>query len=344
MKSKLFCCVVFLFFPSIALARQSSGLNAAEIKLALGKLSKICSVLYVAAHPDDENTAVLAYAANEMQCRTAYLSLTRGEGGQNLLGAEKGATLGVIRTQELLAARRIDGAEQFFTRAVDFGFSKTAKETLEKWNKQEVLFDIVWTIRQFRPDVVITRFPPDARAGHGHHQASAILAAEAFRLAADARAFPEQLKYVSVWQPKRLVWNAFFRQDEKPPPDAVSFDVGKFNRLLGKSYTEIAAESRTMHKSQGQGTAAARGAKIEYFTHVDGEKAQTNLLDGIETSWRKYGETNLEEEILQKSTLKILGKSYRNLSLYVNVLSPVFQNERILAAIKQMRRMEKYQN
>ena len=292
MMKKLLTYLLTLTFCLLSLsiqiqAQAPRSMNAAEIKLALNKLGKLCSILYVGAHPDDENTAVLAYLANETQCRTAYLSLTRGEGGQNLIGSEKGAALGVIRTQELLAARRIDGAEQFFTRAVDFGFSKTSRETFEKWNKQEVLSDVVWTIRKFRPDLIITRFPPDPRAGHGHHQASAILAAEAFKLAGDDKAFPEQLKYVAAWQPKRLLWNAFVRKGDAAPPDAITVDVGKFNPLLGKSYTEIAAESRTMHKSQGMGTAAQRGSRTEYFTFVDGEKANKDLLDGVETSWKR---------------------------------------------------------
>ena len=295
-----FCLLPFAFS---AQAQAPRTMNAAEIKLALNKLGKLCSILYVGAHPDDENTAVLAYAANEMQCRTAYLSLTRGEGGQNLIGSEKGAALGVIRTQELLAARRIDGAEQFFTRAIDFGFSKTAEETLRLWNKQEVLSDVVWVIRKFRPDVIINRFPPDNRAGHGHHQSSAILSAEAFKLAGDEKAFPEQLKYVSIWQPKRMVWNSFIRQGDTPPADAIKYDVGKFNPLLGKTYTEIAAESRTMHKSQGQGTAPARGARIEYFTHVDGEKATKELLDGVETSWKRIeGGENVQNLIVSANS------------------------------------------
>ena len=290
MKKFAFVLIAFfavLFFQIPAFAQAPRTMNAAEIELAFKKLGTLCSVLHIAAHPDDENTALLAYLANERLCRTGYLSLTRGEGGQNLIGAEKGAALGVIRTQELLAARRIDGAEQFFTRAIDFGFSKTAEETLAKWNKQEVLSDVVYTIRKFRPDVVITRFPPDARAGHGHHQSSAILAEEAFKLAGDAKAFPEQLKYVQIWQPKRLLWNAFVRGNEAPPADALKIDVGAFNPLLGKSYTEIAAISRSQHKSQGFGSAERRGSRVEFLTHVAGDKAAKDLLDGIDISWKR---------------------------------------------------------
>ena len=171
----------------------------------------------IAAHPDDENTALLAYFARGRSMRTGYLSLTRGEGGQNLIGSEQSDLLGVIRTQELLAARRIDGAEQFFTRAIDFGYSKSADETLQKWGREKVLSDIVWVIRRFRPDVIVLRFSGTPRDGHGHHQSSAILGKEAFSAAADAHRFPEQLKYVQPWQAKRIMWNvfSFSREQEK---------------------------------------------------------------------------------------------------------------------------------
>src|SRR5581483_4645742 len=165
------------------------------------------SVLMIAAHPDDENTALLAYLARGRKVRTGYLSLTRGEGGQNLIGSEQGDALGIIRTQELLAARRIDGAEQFFSRAIDFGFTKTSKEALDKWGHDKILSDVVWVIRRFRPDVIILRFSGTPRDGHGHHQASAILGKEAFSAAADPAKFPEQLRWVEPWQAKRLMWN-----------------------------------------------------------------------------------------------------------------------------------------
>ncbi len=270
----------FVFSAQNITAQTSGAMNAAEIKLALNKLGKLCSVLYIGAHPDDENSAVLAYSANEMQCRTAYLSLTRGEAGDNLLGKESGAILGVIRTQESLAARRIDGAEQFFTRAIDFGFSRSAEEAFQKWNKQEVLSDVVWMIRKFRPDVIITRFPPDARAGDGQHIASAILAAEAFKLAGDEKVFPGP-----AWQPKRLLWNAFVGEGDTSPANAISIDVGKFNPLLGKSYTEMGAESRAKHKSQVQRNIPFRDSQIEYFAPVAGEPAKLDMLEGIKNSW-----------------------------------------------------------
>ena len=236
--------------------------NAAQIQLGLAKLGVAGSVLYVAAHPDDENTALLAYLANGALVRAGYLSLTRGDGGQNLVGAEQGPELGLIRTQELLAARRIDGAEQFFTRARDFGYSKTPDETLRIWGKDAILADVVWVIRRFRPDLIITRFSPEPSDTHGHHTASAMLALEAFHAAADPRFHPEQLAGgVSTWQARRILWNRS-NWNMKPGEDLSGFeklDVGGFNPLLGESYGEIAADSRSMHKSQGFGVARSRG-------------------------------------------------------------------------------------
>lgn len=241
-------------------------------------------MLYLAAHPDDENTRLIAYMANEKLMRTGYLSLTRGDGGQNLIGTEQGGLMGVVRTQELLEARKIDGGEQYFTRAVDFGYSKTPEETFSKWDKQKVLADVVYIIRKFRPDVIITRFPQTAYAGHGHHTASAILAEEAFDLAADSTVFPEQLIYVDVWQPKRLFLNASTWWDKDLPdkakgnPDYITIDVGAYNPLLGKAYSEIAAESRTMHKSQGFGAAKTRGVQDEYLVLQKGDNLKMMFL------------------------------------------------------------------
>src|SRR2546423_10055514 len=300
--------VLFLLIASPALrAQQPAPSDAAETELALRRLGVTGSVLYVGAHPDDENTALMAYLARERGVRTAYLSLTRGDGGQNLLGTEKGELLGLVRTQELLAARRIDGAEQFFTRAIDFRFSKSPGEALGIWGDDEVLSDVGWVIRRFRPDVIIMRFPTTGEGGHGHHTASAILAVEAFDAAADPARFPEQLKYVEVWKPKRLVWNSFnFRPGEKPK-DAdklLSVDVGAFNPLLGKSYTEIAAESRTMHKSQGQGTPARRGAALNYFAHIKGEPATKDLFDGVDLTWRRVRGGETVGQILSEASQK----------------------------------------
>mgnify|MGYP006141509619 CR=1 FL=1 len=266
-----------------AQVQQPNALNAAEIAQGIATLSIKGSVLYIAAHPDDENTRLLAYLAKEAKVRTAYLSLTRGDGGQNLIGNEQAELLGQIRTQELLAARNIDGAGQFFSRANDFGFSKTSAETFKIWGKERILADAVWIIRKFRPDVIITRFPEDARAGHGHHAASAIIAREAFVAAADPKQFPEQLKKgVTVWQAKRILWNTYnFGGNNTTAPDQLKINVGVYNPLLGKNYGEIAAISRTNHKSQGFGSALQRGEAFEYFSHTAGEPAKTSLFDGI---------------------------------------------------------------
>jgi LmbE family N-acetylglucosaminyl deacetylase len=264
-------------------------MDAAEMDLALRKLRVCGSALYIAAHPDDENTAVLAYLSKENLVRTAYLSLTRGEGGQNLIGPEKGSALGILRTEELLAARSIDGARQFFTSAVDFGYSKTSSETISKWNENQILADVVRIIREFKPDIIITRFTEN-RGGHGHHLASAILAREAFHAAADPKRFPEQLEYTSTWQAKRIMWNAWNPDQENRSPDLpplLSIDLGRYNPVLGKSYAEIAALSRSMHKSQGFGVSAIRGTYINHFEHTDGEPAQNDLFDGVNLSWKR---------------------------------------------------------
>lgn len=279
-------------------------MNAAEIRLALEKLNMLGRVLYVAAHPDDENTGLIAYWANGALYDAAYLSLTRGDGGQNLIGPELREQLGVIRTQELLAARRIDHGQQFFTRANDFGFSKSKEETLRIWDRDKILADVVWVIRKFKPDVVVTRFMADDDATHGHHSASAQLAQEAFRAAADSKRFPEQLQFVSVWQPTRLLWNtsAFFFRARNQPFDKtglIEINAGGYQPLLGKSYTEIAAASRTMHKSQGFGVNIERGEQKEYFKFLDGKPVDGgNLFSGVDTTWARVPKAaNLSEKI-----------------------------------------------
>ena len=283
--------LLILAFPllgHITLNAQKS-LNSAEIVQGLKKLNTVGSVLYVAAHPDDENTRLLAYLASEKRMRTGYLSLTRGDGGQNLIGKEQGEPLGLIRTQELLAARRTDGAEQFFTRANDFGFSKNPEETFTFWNKDSILADVVLTIRRFKPDVIICRFPTTGEGGHGHHTASAILALEAFDAAADPKRFPEQLKYTQVWQAKRIFWNTFnFGTTNTTSPNQLKIDAGIYNPLLGQGYGEIAADSRSNHKSQGFGTAKQRGSNIEYFKLLKGDSVKTDLFEGINTTWERF--------------------------------------------------------
>jgi LmbE family N-acetylglucosaminyl deacetylase len=334
------------FLHSATLFAQSHQPDASQIKLKLKKLNYLGSVLYVAAHPDDENTRVIAYLANERLAATAYLSMTRGDGGQNLIGPEIRDLLGLIRTQELLAARRIDGGQQFFTRANDFGFSKNAKETFEIWNKQEILSDVVKVFRVFEPDVIITRFPPDERAGHGHHTASAILAQEAFDLSGDEKQFPDQAKEFGIWKPMRLFtntgrwWNQTINENT---PGVVSLDVGLYNSLLGKSYSEIAAESRTQHKSQGFGSPGRRGSALDFFEFVKGEKAEKDIFDQINTTWSrlKGGE---KVQLLVEQAIHSFNPEKPHLSIpqlllirkQINSLSPSVWKERKLKETEQL--------
>ncbi len=291
-----------VFWAPAKTIAQIAPANSSEIEARLQKLGTIGSVLYVAAHPDDENTRLLTYLSNDLKVRTSYLSLTRGDGGQNLVGNEQGAALGVIRTQELLAARRIDGAEQYFTRAIDFGYSRSPEETLNKWDKDSILADVVWCIRKLKPDVVITRFPSTGEGGHGHHTASAILANEAFKLSNDPKVFPEQLNYTEPWQPRRILFNSFnFRS--RPVQDytgQVELDVGGYDPLLGYSYGEIAANSRSQHKSQGFGVSSSRGELLEHFVRIDGDTAIAQLFEGLDFSWsRLKGSSNIKKLIEQ---------------------------------------------
>jgi LmbE family N-acetylglucosaminyl deacetylase len=296
---KLAACLPLLLSALIFLPAQQPFSGAPDLEESLNKLNNLGTVLMIAAHPDDERTGVLAYFARGRHMRTAYLSLTRGEGGQNLIGPEQGAQLGVIRTQELLAARKIDGAEQFFTRAIDFGFSKTAEETLQKWPREQVLSDIVWVIRRYRPDVVVLCFTGTPRDGHGQHQVSAILGKEAFEVAGDPKRFPEQLKYVAPWQPKRLVRPEGFtgygftpRAIQAPPegpplPPAGMVDLGTFNPLLGYSYEELASLSRSLHHSQGTGAMRYPGASPTPFGLVEGAPSKSDIFEGVDTTWNR---------------------------------------------------------
>ncbi|MBK9275673.1 MAG: PIG-L family deacetylase [Flavobacteriales bacterium] len=299
------------FSFQLSAQRPPAQPHAAEILHRMQKLQVLGSVLYIVAHPDDENTRLIAWLANGKKVRTGNLSLTRGDGGQNLIGPELGDALGIIRTQELMEARRIDGGEQFFTRAVDFGYSKSAAESFEKWGKQEVLSDVVRVIRMFRPDIIITRFAPDRSAGHGHHEASAILAEEAFDLAGDPKAFPEQLEQgLEVWQPRRLFFNGstWWKKDlaeiAKSDPDWFSVDVGGYDPLLGLSYTEIAGRSRSMHKSQGFGAAETRGEQLEYLKLVKGDRPKTeDIFEGIDMTWgRVKGGSAITNAIQEANT------------------------------------------
>jgi LmbE family N-acetylglucosaminyl deacetylase len=285
---------------------QRSLAGETEIRLALDRLNTLGSVMMIAAHPDDENTALLAYFARGRNVRTGYLALTRGEGGQNLIGSEQGDELGIIRTQELLAARRIDGGEQFFTRAIDFGFTKTVEETLTKWPRDKVLGDVVWGIRRFRPDVIVLRFSGTPRDGHGHHQTSAILGKEAFTAAADPAKFPEQLQWVQPWQARRLMYNpgGFTAQQEREAAqlaDRIEVDLGGYSPEIGYSYGEIAGMSRSQHRSQGMGAAERRGSQKGYLQTIAGDKATKDSFDGIDISWTRLPGGAEPGEILRQA-------------------------------------------
>ncbi|MFB9080368.1 PIG-L family deacetylase [Flavobacterium procerum] len=291
--------ILLLFFVAVpvSFAQQPQKPNSVEIYNQIKKLNFLGSVLYVAAHPDDENTRLISYLANEMNARTGYLSLTRGDGGQNLIGPQLRELLGVIRTQELIEARKIDGGEQFFSRANDFGFSKNPDETLEIWDKDKVLADVVWTIRKFQPDVIINRF--DHRSPgttHGHHTSSAMLSVESFKLTNDTKIYPEQLKFVAPWQVKRQFFNPswwFYGSQEKfdaaNKSKFTKLETGVYYTGIGKSNQEIAALSRSRHQSQGFGSTGVRGLESEYLELINGDtpKDRDNLFDGIDTSWNR---------------------------------------------------------
>lgn len=285
----LACGLAVLTAPTMALAESLSSSQILQELLAFRQTGR---VLYVAAHPDDENTRLIAYLARGRGYALGYLSLTRGDGGQNLVGPELREGLGLIRTQELLAARKLDGGRQFFSRAVDFGFSKDYKETFNVWNRQDVLADVVRAIRTFQPDVMITRFSTEPGETHGHHTASAILALEAFTLAADPKAFPEQLTSLAVWKVRRVMWNIFQFPGQKPvkplPADAIHMEVGDYLPLTGLSAGEIAAQSRSMHKSQGMGAVALRGENLEHFKLLAGEPVNTDVMDGVDSTWGRF--------------------------------------------------------
>ncbi|GJM34039.1 MAG: GlcNAc-PI de-N-acetylase [Saprospiraceae bacterium] len=288
---------IFLSVSLLGFAQAPKKWTSADIHESIRKLNFLGSALYVAAHPDDENTRLIAYLSNEVKANTAYLSLTRGDGGQNLVGAEISELLGVIRTQELLAARRTDGGNQMFSRANDFGYSKHPDETLKIWNKEEVLSDVVWAIRKWQPDVIINRFNHDsAGETHGHHTSSAMLSYEAFDLANDKNAYPDQLKYVQLWQPQRLFFNTswwFYGSQENfekaDKSKMLSMDVGVYYPIMGKSNNEIAAESRSMHKSQGFGSTGSRGTEMEYLELLKGDlpDSKSDIFAGINTTWSR---------------------------------------------------------
>ncbi len=295
--SKFFkACILIIFLSAVPsnLFSQQNYTPVSDILLSLNKLNVLGSVLYIAAHPDDENTALLAYLSKGKLMRTGYLSLNRGDGGQNLIGNEKGDLLGVVRTQELLAARKIDGAKQFFTRAIDFGYSKSSDEAIKFWDSNLVLSDIVKIIRQFKPDIIITRFSKTI-GGHGHHTASAILAEQAFYAAADSNMFTEQLKELKPWRAKRLLWNTWMKNDKSIP-----IEIGAYNPIIGQSFTEMAADSRSMHKSQGFGVSPRRGSRLDYFNHLAGDSAKLDIFENIDLTWNSIPDGNKIQSMIDK--------------------------------------------
>jgi len=273
--------------------RWTSG----DIHHGIEKLNFLGSALYVAAHPDDENTGMISYLSNHVKANTAYLSLTRGDGGQNLIGTELKELLGVIRTQELLAARRMDGGQQFFSRANDFGYSKHPDETLAVWDKDDVLADVVWNIRRFQPDVIINRFKHDTPGStHGHHTSSAVLSVEAWNLINDPKAYPGQLEFVNTWQPQRLFFNTswwFYGSKEKfaaaDKSRLINIDAGVYYPNKGMSNGEIAAISRAQHRCQGMGRALSRSSRNEFLDVLKGDVPSDgkSIFDGINTTWSR---------------------------------------------------------
>ncbi|RZJ71048.1 PIG-L family deacetylase [Flavobacterium sp.] len=310
MPNRLFWAILVCLLAFNSSFSQPPKPNSAEIFADVQKLNFLGSVLYIAAHPDDENTRLISWFANEKKARTGYLSLTRGDGGQNLIGPELRELLGVIRTQELIEARKIDAGEQFFSRANDFGYSKNPEETLKIWNKDAVLSDVVYLIRKFRPDVIINRFDHRTPGStHGHHTSSAMLSVEAFDLAANPKIYPNQLKLAQIWQPKRLYMNTswwFYGSKEKfdkaDKTNMTQLETGVYYKSLGKSNQEIAALSRSSHKSQGFGNTGVRGEDSEFLEFLKGDrpKQKTDIFEGIDTSWNRVKGGKAIGEILAK--------------------------------------------
>ena len=334
-----------LIYSSAIKSQSLSNESSSIVYQRLKKVNTVASVLYIAAHPDDENTRLLSYLANEKNFKTAYLSLTRGDGGQNLIGKEQGEALGLIRTNELLAARSIDGAEQFFTRSNDFGYSKNPDETFAIWNRDSLLYDVVLAIRKFKPDIIICRFPTTGEGGHGHHTASAIIAEQAFKAAADPTIFPDQLNKFEVWKTKSLFWNTFnFGTTNTTSPEQLQIDVGVFNPLIGKSYGEIASESRSMHKSQGFGTAKQRGSNIEYFKFLQGDSVKKNLFENCNSTWSRFEKTEqLQQQInecLKKFNIDFPSQSVNDLIQIHHQLNAIENNNSLFQHWKKIKLKE----
>ncbi|MBW3468479.1 PIG-L family deacetylase [Arthrospiribacter ruber] len=296
-------CLLLGIFSLLITQAFSQYLPSSVLYHDLLRFEETKRVLYVAAHPDDENTRLISYLANAENAEVAYLSLTRGDGGQNLIGKELGIELGLIRTHELLKARETDGGRQLFSRALDFGFSKNPDETFNNWDREKLLSDVVWIIRNYQPDIIINRFNTIPGTTHGHHTSSAILSSEAFEIAADPAKFSEQLKYTQPWQAKRIFWNAYQWGGQYEPEEGKlyhEFEVGQVNPFIGTTYSQIAADSRTMHKSQGFGSTAQVGAASDFIQLVDGESFDTHPFEGVESRWLRLNKGAAIQEAIQK--------------------------------------------
>ena len=287
---------------TFALAPTGGAQGVASLDEAIAGLSNPMRVLVIAAHPDDEDTQLITWLARGRHVETAYLSLTRGDGGQNLLGNELGEALGAIRTEELLAARRVDGGRQYFTRAYDFGFSKSANEALQHWGKDEILKDVVTAVRSFRPHVIVSMFSGTPRDGHGHHQAAGILAREAYDIAGDAAKMPSsETGGLAPWTPLKFYRGAWAAANTD---SILRINVGEYDAMLGRSYAEIAAESRSQHKSQAFGSLQQKGVR---FTQVRREATRVNasqpktaersIFDGIDTTWARFKTPGITAEV-----------------------------------------------
>lgn len=329
-----FVFLIFTIFNGVAYGQMPKKPTSGEIYHQLEKLGFLGSVLYIAAHPDDENTRMISFLANGKKAHTTYLSLTRGDGGQNLIGSEVNELLGVMRTQELLMARSIDNGKQMFSRANDFGYSKNAEETIKIWDTDKVKADVVWAIRKTRPDVIINRFDHRTSGStHGHHTASGLLSFELFDQASKDNIYPEQLHHVSPWQPRRLFFNTswwFYGSEEKfkqaDKSKLMSMDVGVYFPMLGKSNTEIAAESRSRHKCQGFGATGTRGMQLEYLELLKGDlpPSKSDIFEGINTTWSRVGNgadvQKLVQEAIEKFDFKEPSKSVQILVKIYNAI------------------------
>lgn len=352
MHKPFFFRLLFLFFTIVATAQAPKKPTVSEIYHDLQKLNFVGSALFIAAHPDDENTRLISYLVNDVHANTAYLSITRGDGGQNLIGPELRELLGVIRTQELVEARKTDGGQQFFTRANDFGYSKNPHETFEFWTKEDVLSDVVMTIRKFRPDIIVNRFDHRSPGStHGHHTASAMLSMEAFDMVDNASKFPESAQEYGVWKPQRLFFNTswwFYGSQEKfdkaDKTNLVAVETGNYFPALGLSNGEIASLSRSMHKSQGFGSTGSRGSETEYLELLKGSKpSENNLFEGINTNWSRLEGGNeigailnpLEENFNFKNPSEVLPQLLKAYPLILNLKDSLWRNIK-LEQLKQL--------